>query len=386
MAAGYTLYLCDAKGRQLMPLTNLRTFRAGKIINGTAPFGAALKTPSNIRTLQKYNYVQNNIRPDWTVQVWQKTRGAASLWNTYFVLNWGWAQGDDGNTVFSIGGYDHNHLLTRRIVAAYAESVQAQMTDYADDMMKQIITNSMEDDALPVPTSGTRAWDNLTVQGDKSNGPSISMAFSWAQLLTLSNGGILPKIANASREEGTDLFFWIVPNTVSNSSVTYEFRTYTGQPGQDLTTGSGKVIFDADAGTLENWSLSYDYSEAVNYVYGLGQGLNEDRTVQQAYEVTRYKRSIWGRCEGKAEARMSKEDDEVTEAANDALAEGREKIRITGKPVSVKGQQFGRHYNVGDKVVMKARGVELDALVWSGIVAQDEDGRITEDVNLKYYD
>ncbi|MCP4536268.1 MAG: hypothetical protein GY832_03905 [Chloroflexi bacterium] len=378
--AEYSLYLCNDRGKRMKLLNNFRSFRAGKAINATAPFSLALETPSDIRTLQNYNYVINNIRPDWTVQVWSKTRGAASLWNSYFVLRWGFAQGDSGEEVFSLGGYDASQLLVRRVVAAKAEEVQAKMTDNADDMMKAIATDAMQDDADPVPTSGTRAWGDLSVQGDKGNAPSISLEFSFDSLLTLSGGGLLPKIANASRENGTDLFFAVVPATVSTKAITYQFRTYTGQPGRDLTSS---VVFDADAGTLEGWALTYDYTDSRNCIYALGQGVTDDRKVEQVYNDYGYKRSYWGRCEGTINANTTG-DDQLEAVGYDELAEGRAKIILTGKPVSRQGQQFGRHYQVGDKVTAKAKGQQFSALVWSAVVGQDEAGRVTEDVRLDY--
>ena len=67
-----------------MPLNNLRTFSAAKVVNAVAPFSAVLKTPGKLREIRDYNYIQHNIRPDWTVQVWRKARGPFRLWNVYF--------------------------------------------------------------------------------------------------------------------------------------------------------------------------------------------------------------------------------------------------------------------------------------------------------------
>ena len=154
----YTVYLCNDRGRRLMQLDRIKSLFAAKALNKTAEFGLSLHPPSNISTLRDFRYIERNIRKDWQVQIWRKGRGAPHLWQAYFVLKWGHSQAENSAKAFSIGGYDVNHLLTRRIVAAYAESAQASMTDYADDMAKAIVTDSMEDDAAPVPEYGTRAW------------------------------------------------------------------------------------------------------------------------------------------------------------------------------------------------------------------------------------
>ena len=381
--ATYELWLTNDRGRRLMPLNNLRTWAASRIINGVGAFSGVLRPPADLPSVQNYHYIERNIRKDWGVQVWRKARGPQHLWAVYFVTGWGWQQGDDGEEVFSLAGYDQNHLLTRRVVAAYADSAQAKMTNYADDMMKAVVTDSLQDDAAPTPTAGTRAWGDLTVQGNQSAGPSLTLAFAWRPLLTLSGGGVLTQIADAAREAGTEVFYRLALTNVSTSGVRYEFRTFIGQPGYNRTSGPRKVTFDADAGTLADWALEYDYAEEVNYVYALGRGDKADRNVQQRYDATRYKASYWGRCEGIAEARMMETDASVQAAGDAVLTEGRPHARLIGTPVSRPGQEYGRHYEVGDKVLARAKGHTFDALVWSAVVSQDEDGRVSEMARLE---
>jgi len=382
--AQYELYLCNDRGRRLMPLTNLSSFAASLVINNTGAFSATLRPPATLATLQNYHYIERNIRKDWQVQVWFKTRGPWRLFAAYLVLDWGWGQSEDGGEVFSFGGYDINHLLTRRVVAAYAGSTHTFMTDYADDMMKAVVTDSLEDDALPVPTTGSRAWADLTVAANLSKGPSISKEFAWKQLLTLSGGGALEDIALPARQGGNPVYFRIVPNTISNSAVTWKFSTQTGQPLTDRTSGATQVVFDADKGTLVNWSLDYDYSEEVNAVYGLGPGTNETQNVRQVYDEPRTKGSYWGRCEGIAQASIQKIDAAIDAKANDVLSAGRPKVTLRGEPVSRQGQEFLRHWGWGDKVIARAKGKQFQALVWSVLVGQDEDGKVTESARLEF--
>lgn len=377
-----------------MPLNNLQEFAATKVVNGMGAFAGSLQTESvNTSDPEAYYYYNlypgfnliRDIKKNLIIKVWMGVGGQGwRLWNTYFVTRWGWKQDNDGGEVFSLGGYDQNHLLTRRVVAAYGGESESTMTDYADDMMKAVVTDSMEDDASPAPSAGTRAWGDLSVAGDVSAGPSITLEFAWKPLLTVSGSGVIPQIAKAARENGTDVFWSIVPNTISTSAITYQFRTYTGQPGNDLTSGQGKVLFSADDGTLANWELSYDYSEEVNYVWGFGQGDKSNQTVKQVYDADRYNQSYWGLCEGAVNARSSDDDDSAESEAYEALEEGRPDIKLSGKPIATWRQQFGKHYNVGDKVRAKAKGREFDAIVWSAAVGVNEDGETIEDVRLEY--
>lgn len=381
--ASYELWLTNDRGRRLMPLNNLRTWAASRIVNGVGAFSGVLRPPADLPSVQNYHYIERNIRKDWGVQVWRKARGPQHLWAVYFVTGWGWQQGDDGEEVFSLAGYDQNHLLTRRFVAAYADSAQAKMTNYADDMMKAVVTDSLQDDAPPTPTAGTRAWGDLTVQAPASAGPSLTLAFAWRPLLTLSGGGVLTQIADAAREAGTEVFYRLALTNVSTSGVRYEFRTFIGQPGYNRTSGPRKVTFDAAAGTLADWSLFYDYSEEVNYVYALGRGDKADRNVQQRYDAARMKASYWGRCEGIAEARMMELDAGVQAAGDGALTEGRPRARLVGTPVSRPGQAIGRHWGVGDRVIAVAKNQRFEAIVWSQIVSQDEDGKVSDTARLE---
>ena len=387
MAAKYNLYLADDRGRRLMTLNNLASFSAGKEINSTAPFSGVLRKPANTAQVQNYHYIERGIRRDWQVQVWRKARGPEQLWNSYFLLRWGWGQNPQGEEVFSIGGEDQNHLLTRRVVAAKSttEESQSNITDLADDMMKTVATDSMEDDADPVPESGTRAWGDLSVANNTGKGPELTLGFSFRKLLTMAGGGVMSQISRAAREAGTEVYFWVVPSTISTSSVTYQFRTYIGQPGHDHTSGPSRVVFSADDGTLSNWFLGYDYTEAENAIYALGRGIEEDRTIVQQYDVARYKSSYWGRSEGKIDAR-NQEDDAIINEAREALCDGRPRISLDGKPVNTRGQTFGRHYDVGDKVIAKAKGREFQALVWSAEIGKRPNGESFEDVRLEIRD
>ena len=386
--ATYELWLTNDRGRRLMPLNNLRTWAASKVVNGVGAFVGQLRPPADLATLQNYHYIERNIRPDWMVQVWYKARGPSRLFATYFLRKWGWSQDEGGEEVFALRGYEPNHLLTRRVVADYAETADHSLfaTEYADDIMKTLVTDAIADATAPrlTVTAGTRAWGDLSVAADLSAGPQISIAVAFQRLLTLSGGGALASIAKAASKAGTEMYFRIAPHTLSSDAVTWQFRTQTGQPMTNRTSGALQVLFDADAGTLTDWSLTYDYSEEENYIYALGQGDESNRNVQQRYDAARYKASYWNRCEATAEARQAERDAAVQAAGDAALEEGRPRIQLTGTPVSRPGQEFLRHWGWGDKVVAAAKGKRFDAIVWSVTVGQDEDGKVEETARLKF--
>lgn len=280
--------------------------------------------------------------------------------------------------VIELFGPDMNDLLRRRIVAAYSGSAQATKTDFADDMMKEVVTQSLADGVAPTPTAGTRVWSNLSVASDVSLGPTITKSFPFDQLLTTSNNGVLAVIGKAAREAGTEVFFDIRPNVVASNSITFRFHTYINQPGQDV---SANVTFDQSAGNMKEPSLEYDYTEEQNYIYAAGQGEGSARNIKQVYDSTRYGASIWNRCEGFADARNQTSDNGVTAAGNSALETGRPRVRFTAQPVDTAGTRFGIDWDFGYTVGARYLNNQFNSIVRAVTINLNSDGK--EDIGAR---
>jgi hypothetical protein len=288
-----------------------------------------------------------------------------------------------GEETLRVGGPCVNDLLRRRIVAAYAGSAEAGKSDAADDMMKQVVTESMADGVDPTPSAGTRVWADLSVAADLGLGPSLTKAFAFRRLLESSGAGVLPDIAKAAREAGTEVWFDVVPDVVTSNSINFQFRTYTGQPGMDV---SDRVVFDQERGNLESAFLEYDHCQEVNYVYAAGQGQGAARNVQQAYSSTRFGSSQWNRCEGFADARNQTPNSGVREAGRALLREGRPRRRFGGTPLDTRGTRFGRDWDHGYKVRARYRGREFDSIVRAVVVSVNERGEEKIQARLDWED
>jgi len=346
----YELWLTSDTGVRIAQLTTGTTFQASRVTNGIGWFATQMPISFNI----------NNIRLDRMIQLWrQPSGGTMSLWNVYFLRKWIFST-EGSREVVTLEGPDKNDLLRRRIVAAFSGTAQATKTDFADDMMKEVVTQSIADGVAPTPTAGTRVWSNLSIQADASVGPTITKSFPFDKLLAGSGSGVLSVLAKAAREAGTEVFFDIVPNVVTGSSITFQFRTTINQPAQDVTD---RVVFDQQRGNMRDPVLEYDYSEEENYIYGAGQGEGTARNIQQVYDTARYGASIWNRCEGFADARNQTSDDGVREAGRAGLEEGRPRIRFTATPVDTAGTRFGIDWNFGDKVKSRYKNVEFDTII-----------------------
>jgi hypothetical protein len=315
------------------------------------------------------------------VQVWRAPEGARiGHWQTYFIRGWRF-ETLGAQQIITVSGVGPNDLLRRRIVAAYASSTQASKNDLADDMMKEIVTEAFADGVAPAPDAGTRIITDFSVQADLSDGPIISKGFAFDRLLLPSGGGVLASLAKASREAGTEVFFDTVVSDISSSSISFEFRTYTGQPGQDV---SDRVVFDQVRGNLQDPFLEFDYRDEVNYVYAGGRGQGAARNVQQESDAARYNASRWNRCESFADATNQTTDDGVRESARAMLELGRPKRYFGGMPVDTLGTRFGVDWNYGDMVTARYRGEEFVMIIRVVTISVDAMGRETIDARLDW--
>lgn len=355
MTAIYELWLTDDEGVRLA--SKSRSYLK-EFISLTA--SQAVNSIGNLALQVPVTFDKSLLKPDRMIQVWRApTGGRLSLWRVYFIRRWIFSQRNSNEEV-TLFGVDSNDLLRRRIVAAYAGSSQADKTDYADDMMKEVVTEAIADGVSPTPTAGTRVWSDLSVQADVSLGPTITKGFAFKSLMTFSGQGVLPDLAKAAREAGTEVFFDVKPYNVTGSSIAFQFQTTINQPGADQTS---RVVFDQQRGNMRNPELEYDYTDEENYVYGAGQGQNDLRNVQQVYDSTRYLTSKWNRCEGFADARNQTSDNGVREAARAELELGRPRIRFNAEPMDTRGTRFGRDWNYGDKVKSRYQGIEFNSII-----------------------
>lgn len=369
--ATYEFWLTDDYGKRI---TNQRGETViDNVLWGT--FTRVVNEIGSIRLALPPSFDTSIIRIDNMLQVWRAPQGGRlGLWRAYFIRKWRWETTGSAEHLL-VTGRDANDLLRRRIVAAYAGELQSSKDDYADDMMKEVVTESLADGVAPTPDAGTRVWADLSIAPDLGDGPAITKAFAFDPLLTKSGGGALAQIADAAREAGTEVFFDVVPKMISPTAITFEFRTYTGQPGQDV---SGSVVFDQDRGNLKDPYLEYDATDEANYVYACGGAQETDRVIVQVYRAGRYNLSQWNRCEASIQAQSQGTDTlMIREAGRSRLADGRPVWRVGGKPLDTQITRFGIDWNWGYKVRQRYRKTEFDAIVRSVVIDISSTGEET---------
>ena len=351
MAGTYELRLTTDTGVYLQTLNRFMWLQASRTVNRIGHL--ALRVP--------WTFDDQLLKPDRMIQVWRAAPGGPmKLFRPYFIRRWRFQTGAQGAEYVYIYGVCPNDLLRRRIVAHYADETNAEASaEEADDLMKRIVTDSIADGSNPTPSAGTRVWSDFSIAGDLTDGPQLTKDFACQKLLTTSGGGLLPAISEAAKEAGTEVFFDVAVDSVSTDGISFQFRTYTDQPGQDMTS---KARFDKERSMRDPY-LEYDHSQEENYIYAGGQGIEDEREIQQVYDADLYNVSAWNRCEAFEYATNQTTANGVREAGRARLREGRPVKRFAGEPKDTEATRFGLHWNWGDKVRARYRNEEFDTIV-----------------------
>jgi hypothetical protein len=363
-------WLCDQYGRRLTLVDNLIGFEIVKVVNDISYCSVTL--PGNFHATYK-----TMIDVDYMVEFWRHpAQGSMRLESVFFVRDIIYEEDFKGNDIIILAGPDGNDLLNRRIVAYAAGSSQSDKTNQADDMMKEIVTENLGSSAT-APRDLTDL--NFTVAGDVTAAPSITKAFSWRNVLD-----VLQDIVAISAENGTDLYFDVVPVVISSSEIGFEFRTYTDQPGQDRTYDSkSPVIFSKEWGNLAQPMLRYDYTKEANLIYGGGQGEGDYRTIAEVSDVTRIGSSVWNRREKFADARNEPTADGVSNKAEEVLNENKPLHRFTAKLLDTPQTRYGVDWSFGDKVVVSYRDIQFQGVAKALRIRLDKEGNEILEVKVE---
>jgi len=306
-------------------------------------------------------------------EVWREKGGTLELQNetAYFLQNWEFWTDGDGAEYIQLTAFDANWLLDTAIVWAYAGSAAASKTDYPDDMMKVIVEEQLG------ATSGVTSRTKLSCAPELgAGGAAITKAFAYRNVLT-----VLQEICETAQEKNG---VWLGFDVVRTAPGQFEFRTYTGQRGQDHGRASGDPrLVGKQYGNLSQATFGTYHSDERNCVLVAGQGEEDARVLVTRSNPTRYLASKWNRREYFKDSR----DDSTTaalEADGDAaLDEFRPRQVLTGKLHDTPGMQYNIHYQFGDVLSAEAFGYHVDCHVGSVRVRVDQDGGEQLDIKLR---
>lgn len=342
-ASIWNVYLGDEYGNRTSFFDNIVSGEFVRVVNDVGAFSVVL--PGNTS-----DTIQN---PDGMLEIWRRPiDGTMQNVFTGFVRKVQYVTDEAGNQRIVLSGYDVNDILKRRIIAYAAETDEAKKTDYADDMMKEIVSENLGGDATDTDRDITSY--GFSISADTSEGPSLSKAFAWRNMLL-----VLQEIAAASETAGTDLYFGITPY-VNGNVVNLRFDTYVDQPGDDNTN---RVFFGLQWGNLAVPSLEYDYTEEENYIYAGGQGEMSDRVVAESSSTALINASVYNRREAFEDARNTSTAAALADRADKRLREGQPRTRFSGLLLDTPQSRYGSDWEFGDRVTAIYNNIQFDGLI-----------------------
>lgn len=361
MASEFEVWLTEDNGRRFQLLEEFISLNYTRVLNGIG----------TLTLVQPSDFDITIAKIDRKIEVWRKpSTGTQILENAFFIRKPLTRTRSDGVTNFRLSAPDLNELLSRRIVAFSAGSSQAEKSDFADDMMKEIVDENLGSSA---GAGRDLTAAGFTIAADVSLGPSLDKAFSRRNVLD-----IIKDLSDAARDDGTEVYFDVIQSSpaVGVDNAILEFRTYISQRGQDRRSGSGSepIQIGLEFGNLEFPEFEEDYTEEVNFVYAGGQGEGEDRLIQTASDDGRINLSLWNRREVFRDARHQQVAASVLNTAESRLIEGRPKQRFSGELISIPGSEYGKDWGFGDRVTVIYEGRQLDAMVRAVSVSLSQTG------------
>lgn len=366
-SARHRLALFTDIGLQLDVLRQVENFSYYRIANSVGGFNMVFKK----------DFDSSLIDVDHIIQFWRQPAGGDErLMMCGFCRKWGWYENRDGEDRFFVEGVDQNDLIDRRIVAYYAEESESDKADYADDMIKAIIRENMGALA-PLDEAGRpRYYDAnyFTVMADTSSGPNVTRSFAWRFVLP-----VIQEIAQSSRDLGYPLYFDVIPSAVP---AVFEFQTFIPILGVDRGMNTAvPVIFSKQYENLGTPKWEEDWFDERNYVYGGGQGEEDDRIIDPEDDQMRMHKSIWNRRECFQDAREESTQIGVANKAYERMQRERPVVRFEADLLDTPNAIFGKDWFYGDVVACKYREREFDGMVDAFRISVDEAG--IEDLEVR---
>ncbi len=357
----YEIWICDATGRRIqnLPLDGKFAieFEYIKVVNGIGKF--TLTVPTRLRAF--------DLRTDNQIQFWRGLSSVLRLDFLGFLRYYKFQRDKDGRQQTVIKGHDPNGLLARRIVAYADGATQATAaTIEADDAMKDLVNENLHSGAVAARDLSALSEITFNIDPDLTDGPVLDSTFAWRRL-----SDVLEEFNELSYTAGTEVFYELKVGGVDpvTGKITYQFRTYTGQPGIDRTSISEvrrKRIISRKNGNLINGFYEVDSRKERNYIYAVGPAEGENRDVEELSDTARIGASIFNRMEGFVDASNVDPDHETAEIqdiGNAELARKRPRIRAGGRVLSTDFFFYGHHWNHGDKVTIDVFDKQFDGII-----------------------
>jgi len=389
MSIQYELWLTDDTGQRLTLLKNIAflTYTRGTRQFGTVSFGLPFEP-------FKKEFI-TWFRPDWRVEVWRSPAYGVSMRreDVYLLRKPSVYTREDNMQMIQFYGRNGWDLLNRRHIIQRAGTSYTTKTDYADDMMKEIVTEQMlygsavdQDGA----SDNTRAWprNEFSVQGDVSLGPSMTLSCDGKNVLD-----VLRDISDYTLQAYQDdpdnvlrVFLDVIPleldpgDNDSSSPLGWQFVTRAGLYGADRTEG---IEYSLENENIKAPSYSISHLDEVNTVYVQGNGRGETQIIEAVSDSYRVALSRWNRSESVASATNETSTTGLQHTGKAELEKGKpvedlklEFLNTKGGP-STPRSLYGLDWDLGDRLRVNYAGRQFDVEINLVYVSVDDAGNET---------
>lgn len=255
---------------------------------------------------------------------------------------------------------DANCLLNRRIVAYYPEEPETEKEEMPVlDIILEILRENLGGDAI-----AARDLSNyLYIPPATTNyGPVHSINLAWQEV-----GNTIKELIEVAKAGDTTLSLDIQLQSIEP----LKLIVVVGKTiGTDRTESSGIVpggglLIGPDYGNFDDWTLEYDYTNELSYLYGGGEGDDDDRLIVEIQNSAAVNASPFGRIEGWDE----NPEADITEQLETWMI-GRLQKRITRPKITgriAEGEQliWGENLNFGDIVPVQVKGNLYNCIIES---------------------
>lgn len=287
---------------------------------------------------------------DGSLEFWRSVDGGPeildgdSIWQVRRVL---WQKKVNAPSFWTLYGTRQSNWLNRKAIDYQPENDYTDKLAPCDDLLKAIVRENLG--ALALNTARDLSqW--MTVAPNASRAP-----IRHAQ--TLSRLNVLKTLQDLSQwciDRGTYLAFDIVctePPGDPDRPMHFEFRTYVGQRGQDLTHSGLKI--GADYNNLDDVDDDLDWTDEITA--GIATvGVGPSQVSITATDVVRAGKSPFNLIES-VRSTSSDDADALEGEARAELQSGLPRFTLSGKLIQTDGTVYNKDWKWGDLLPVQGR-------------------------------
>jgi len=351
LEANYSIVIRGTDGVQLAIVDDYSEFEYTRILND-AGFIEITASPEL-------------IDPDWfgtdyIIEVWRKPPGAP--WLEDFAAFHRYKQfwfDDDDNEWFKSIGPGMEDLLKRRIILPTSGDATLLLSDEFTDVMRELVRSQEGASA-----SAARQFAGLSVEADSDEGAEFTYPYRYENLF---------EEVRTLADLGADF-------TVEHlGAALFEFRVHYPSLGVDRRVGNPDgnppIIFSLEMANMTSPEFEADRLTEKTVVYVGGEETGALREIVERGSLDGAEHdSPWNRIESFLESRQETSLGALMAYGDAFLVESREKITFECEATPTVTSLYNVHWDLGDYVTGRFRGVDYDLQIIEVHVTVDSDG------------